>query len=143
MIYAIDCLSVIHVRRCYKSETSVKCLLIVSGKSLMNAIVATFCERSLICHAYFVYFSHKNYINYAKITQNRALLLKLVRSRGLSCSKPGIAHSTDPTNICGKLRRFHVRKTDEMRKSRMHRVRLEMCAIYDAFTRLLGYVTGP
>ena len=42
--------------------------------------------------------------------------------------KPGIAQSTDTANIGAQLRRFHVRKPDEMRKSLMYHVRLEICA---------------
>jgi hypothetical protein len=47
----------------------------------------------------------------------------------LSCSNLGIALSTDPANIAGKLRRFLVRKkNDEIRTSQMHRARLKICA---------------
>ena len=54
------------IRRCYKRETWVICLLIVSWKSSMNAIAATFHKPSLIFHACFAHYPRKNYANYAK-----------------------------------------------------------------------------
>ena len=63
-----------------------------------------------------------------KYVKQRNTAQTFTRSRVLSCSKPGIAQSTDTANIGAQLRRFHVRKTDEMRKSLMYHVRLEICA---------------
>ena len=59
-----------------------------------------------------------------KYTKQRKTASTLTQSWVLSCSIPEIAYSTDPANFGRQLLRFHVRKTDEMRKLLMYCVRL-------------------
>jgi hypothetical protein len=67
------------------------------------------------------YHTHISRIFRVRTTQTSQRLRKTAHYLCVKPS-PGIAHSTDPAKIGVQLRRFHVRKTDELRKSRMYRV---------------------
>ena len=130
-------------RRCYKRETCVLCLLIVSGKSSMNARTTTFSQRSLIFHAY----SCIVRLGTTQITQN---IRKTAQYSVISYAKSSFEllktwkrikrrsgeHLQTTTEVPSQKNWWNVQIVDVSRKTRI------LCAIH-AFTRILGSVTAP